>query len=436
MTNIHMLFTIPILVLLFNVKYVSAQILWDSYQNCVQFERLLDCTDCRDAKDWGGVQLPYDDIPLDDYFQDYELVVCKGPGMCPDGTVKNVCTWQRYLFFNCFEGSPVTYRWETNSMPNHCYFSKTEPPLGSETKFEAYSVSGAFNVQVNNMFAYNLVDPVFYHTKLETQDDYDKQLCKSKWAETTLIDMKTQYEEKVYYSFEYPIAFSDYSWDSSETTMLQLKSSDQVVGMAINGVLIFSANSINGYDALFPSQLINPITSQSNRITPDFCLGTAESYKTYRYYMFSPCIYDSIAKTYASSCTNDRYPLCSQDVRNHSIYYVKSEQKNINPIGIAKDGRMIYGPYNSYGQLWQACDVDICNGRYFSKGYNYGYVATMFHPYFISCWGPGNKVTFEAKCSTNARKKCTLYTSEAVLHYSFWSITLGLSILALLQFTY
>lgn len=49
------------------LNYILAQdlILGNSLSDCIRFERLLDCTDCRDAETYGGVQLPYDDIPLD-----------------------------------------------------------------------------------------------------------------------------------------------------------------------------------------------------------------------------------------------------------------------------------------------------------------------------------------------------------------------------------
>lgn len=68
--------------------------------------------------------------------------------------------------------------------------------------------------------------------------------------------------------------------------------------------------------------------------------------------MFSPCIYPSVAKTYAAPCDNIKYPLCGTDPKAHAIYYVPTTLKNVNPIGIAKDGRLIYGPYNYYGKLW------------------------------------------------------------------------------------
>ena len=34
-------------------------------------------------------------------------------------------------------------------------------------------------------------------------------------------------------------------------------------------------------------------------------------------------------------------------------------------IGIALDGHVIFGPYNSNGELWRCDDHDVCNGRFF-----------------------------------------------------------------------
>ena len=68
--------------------------------------------------------------------------------------------------------------------------------------------------------------------------------------------------------------------------------------------------------------------------------------------MFSPCIYNTVAKTYAAPCDNPKYPLCGQDKAAHALLYVPAVMKNINPIGIARDGHIIYGPYNSKGKVW------------------------------------------------------------------------------------
>jgi hypothetical protein len=75
-------------------------ILSDSMDDCVLLESLFDCTDCGDSLAHGSYY-PYDVTPEDAYDQDYELVTCNFPGQCPDGTVKNTCTWQRYLYIDC-----------------------------------------------------------------------------------------------------------------------------------------------------------------------------------------------------------------------------------------------------------------------------------------------------------------------------------------------
>jgi hypothetical protein len=44
-------------------------------------------------------------------------------------------------------------------------------------------------------------------------------------------------------------------------------------------------------------------------------------------------------------------------------------------VGLAKDGRIIYGPYNQDSNLWKCKDIDMCNGRLLDDG-SYGYLAT------------------------------------------------------------
>ena len=44
-------------------------------------------------------------------------------------------------------------------------------------------------------------------------------------------------------------------------------------------------------------------------------------------------------------------------------------------IGLAKDGRVIYGPYNTNHDLWGCNDVDMCNGRIMDDG-SYAYLAS------------------------------------------------------------
>ncbi len=140
--------------------------------------------------------------------------------------------------------------------------------------------------------------------------------------------------------------------------------------------------------------------------------------------MFSPCILSTTLKDVSALCSSNNYRQCKSDPRKHSVSLITGAQKTIIPIGVAKDGRVIYGPYKEDGQLWQPCDVDVCNGR--REGNNYYYVSTMFFPYFVGCWGPGNSRSAEIKasCSTNSDYYCGVIESAMKV-----SNSLGLAIL-------
>jgi hypothetical protein len=100
---------------------------------------------------------------------------------------------------------------------------------------------------------------------------------------------------------------------------------------------------------------------------------------------------------------NPDYELCQKNILWHANAYTPVPVKTIFPIGLARDGKVIYGPYNSNGELWNPCDVDMCNGRNMDSTH-YGYVATMFFPYTVGCWGPGNRgANVQPSCSANAR---------------------------------
>lgn len=66
--------------------------------------------------------------------------------------------------------------------------------------------------------------------------------------------------------------------------------------------------------------------------------------------MYSPCIHnEDIGKT-AKLCRDDSS--CSKDIAKYAASNVPQTMRMVTPIGIAKDGRVIYGPYNSLGELW------------------------------------------------------------------------------------
>jgi hypothetical protein len=80
---------------------------------------------------------------------------------------------------------------------------------------------------------------------------------------------------------------------------------------------------------------------------------------------------------------------CRRDPLNYTMKKTNlAETPNEKPMGLAKDGHIIVGPYNKDGELWTCEDHDVCNGA-FLKDNSYAYVMTTTFPYVIGCWGPG-----------------------------------------------
>lgn len=140
----------------------------------------------------------------------------------------------------------------------------------------------------------------------------------------------------------------------------------------------------------------------------------------------SPCILDGTIKALAIGKSCDGDSSCKNKKSTH-MTTVKSAYKTLTPIGIARDGHKIYGPYDASGALWQPCDVDICNGKTING--EYAYVTTTFFPYTVGCFGIGNKPLLQASCSVNPRK-CTGADSSSSY------ISLGYLFMALLSIFY
>lgn len=164
------------------------------------------------------------------------------------------------------------------------------------------------------------VKPVdFTNTEILSQTSLDEALCDGSWAKYSNIDANIQYiQAQTVNAATYPAHSSNWArTDAATTSLTRLANSDQVVGVALNGVFLFSGTSDYGYDAFYPKSFGNKKNPRA--IEVDICLGTAQSSNTYRYHMFSPCIFDSPLKSVAAPCSSDDYPECSENVRNHSI---------------------------------------------------------------------------------------------------------------------
>ena len=110
----------------------------------------------------------------------------------------------------------------------------------------------------------------------------------------------------------------------------------------------------------------------------DKCLLSTEG--GYFHYRFSsPCIFDTAFSEPAQTCLGT----CQDDIINYGLnnYSPKYEY----PIGVSKDGRVIYGPYNSLGMIREYRDTDICNGITVGTEGTYAYAASGHFPYIIGC---------------------------------------------------
>jgi len=123
----------------------------------------------------------------------------------------------------------------------------------------------------------------------------------------------------------------------------------------------------------------------------DLCNGSVSAGNSYVYHSLSPCTKDltTYATTTPDNCKGD--DKC--DKTGGAFELAKAAWSTTSDhggeVGLARDGHVIYGPYNASGELWNCDEHDICNGVFFEGG-SYGYVATSTFPYFMGCYGPSS----------------------------------------------
>ena len=79
----------------------------------------------------------------------YETITCNFPGLCVDGVQRNPCTWQRFHSEACVTAGPlISLSSGSNSLPDHCYYSETSPPIGSSSAFNSYVFARKWNTRV------------------------------------------------------------------------------------------------------------------------------------------------------------------------------------------------------------------------------------------------------------------------------------------------
>lgn len=183
--------------------------------------------------------------------------------------------------------------------------------------------------------------------------------------------------------------------EDAEFNRIGLHNIDYAWGMSISGVLIWQGLSYEGVDPFYPTvygSVYDPATVQQR---VDTCSMKTEISGYFQYYTAATCAGDS---TYE----DDDVEKMGEGADLFEMIRDAWDAKPYTSVfGLSKDGRPIYGPYYGGGKVYSDCDVDVCNGRVVNG--HYSYVSTLFHPYVMGCFGPGNKPPLSQKCSANPR---------------------------------
>lgn len=196
---------------------------------------------------------------------------------------------------------------------------------------------------------------------------------------------------------------------------------DKLVGIALDGIPIYTALGRGGYDMLNPSSIASlPESVRNNQdwrehgteaLKVDQCGGTygpTPDGVRYHYRTIPACVLPSII-TFSDSwvqwnttewlawnrSTYDENVYGFEDRRKKYVtdiydlldfFETTPGQKSSQIIGWTTTGHPIYSPYNDRGLLHD--DLDNCNGKFDANG-RYGYYTTPTFPYIMGCNGPG-----------------------------------------------
>eukprot|EP00347_Sterkiella_histriomuscorum_P013180 403365703 len=316
-----------------------------------------------------------------------ETQECSTMNYCRDGVSLSKCSWERKLAVKCYFPTDANNQYVrkpmievfTNSMPDHCMQSRNKFPEDNPIRFQV-----EFNIDPARL-------PVL---DIQRQNDADFYYCLAAWTSDGNLEKRHSYYAK------------------SGVT-------DGVVGISINGVPIHTGISENQYDPFFPQEFGGHMNPQ--KLDFDACLGNTDLSSFYKYYSMSPCILPGAQK----EAKQAKY--CSEinDCRINPLNYTNATIKKagfakITYVGIARDGHMIIGPFNSAGHLWQPRDLDACNGLKIDG--NYVYAMSMFHPYTVGCWGPATARKKSGQCSAN---EMFVLSSNANQLYAAFSLVFG-----------
>ena len=200
---------------------------------------------------------------------------------------------------------------------------------------------------------------------------------------------------------------------------------DHVAGYAFDNIAIFNA-LVNGSGALQAyAEDMDKCSTMSNDGTLDSS-GYQLHYRGLGYCM-KPSSTNSVSNV-PPPCWDTSYKQDDEDnnkCTDEPIKYARKAWSGTSnhggDVGLARDGHVIKGPYNSDGETWDCDEHDICNGTFLSDG-SYAYVATETFPYIIGCWGPAPGSNGDTDYVQRQRASCSNKTCGA---FSGLSIMLG-----------
>ena len=129
----------------------------------------------------------------------------------------------------------------------------------------------------------------------------------------------------------------------------------RAVGVAKDNTLIFNSLTAFLVDTVDKDLLSDEIIFQQYF---DDCLGYIDTDQYYAYRALSKCLKSApTIKTPGINTLKNTFDL----IETYRERWINTADYG-QPVGIAKDGHVIFGPYNANGELWSCEDVDFCNG--------------------------------------------------------------------------
>ena len=133
-----------------NRIYISSFLILTEFQSANAIGRTL--ADCLATASMFDNTCSSINAPIAFVNHEGEVMSCSGLQRCPGGstattfgTGSQACSWQRKLCVTCSEeDSEVYIRVQSNSLPNHCFYSKDTNPVETETDWKV-----KFNPNVN-----------------------------------------------------------------------------------------------------------------------------------------------------------------------------------------------------------------------------------------------------------------------------------------------